>query len=430
MASGAYFYVLYSTMLLTALLNLGLAIPAPHSTTPDPPLHRRRLDMYSALGDSFAAGIAAGTPYDEDERNDNLTCGRYNGAYGVKLRDNRAVMSTQFQFLACSGSTIRDVRRGQLGDVHTDDDLVTVTIGGNNVDWHLVVNACVYRFDGPRAGDCNEALDNTGRLINDPTVVFNPLLDTIQALVTKTLTTKIYVTGYAKFWNQVTTQCDNVSWNFWWTPGASKMTRGLRQRMNDLLLQLNAQIRGAVLAAGSPRVFFVDYDGQFEGHRFCEEGVTEPQRRFQSRPNTWFFQFNTPIGSFTSANDGLTSSKSELPNNNAINGAQAGDASNANLPASSPDDNIFVPPTFPANVFYDMIQAARAASPDLEVNPIYAGANITVDHLGQIPMSLTKIFHPTSPGHAQIANTIATMIGVPLMLGGELRPKISNSNLQ
>jgi hypothetical protein len=36
-------------------------------------------------------------------------------------------------------------------------------------------------------------------------------------------------------------------------------------------------IKAAVLNANISRIIYVDYDAQYEGHRFCEEGVIEPE---------------------------------------------------------------------------------------------------------------------------------------------------------
>lgn len=60
--------------------------------------------------------------------------------------------------------------------------------------------------------------------------------------------------------------------------------------MNNMVLGVNAKIKSAVEAINSEyatsKVYFVDYDHLFEGHRFCEKGVTEPDYQ---RNETWFF---------------------------------------------------------------------------------------------------------------------------------------------
>lgn len=60
--------------------------------------------------------------------------------------------------------------------------------------------------------------------------------------------------------------------------------------MNEMVLAVNDKIRHSVEAVNAefsvPKVMFVDYDAEFEGHRFCEPGVIEPD---YSRNETWFF---------------------------------------------------------------------------------------------------------------------------------------------
>ena len=88
---------------------------------------------YKAFGDSFAAGIGAGSPSDADQRGGgSLACRRTGGAYPQVI--NRALGSNQqafdfSRFAACSGATAQDIS-GQI-DSFMDNtvDLVTVSLG-------------------------------------------------------------------------------------------------------------------------------------------------------------------------------------------------------------------------------------------------------------------------------------------------------------
>lgn len=51
-------------------------------------------------------------------------------------------------------------------------------------------------------------------------------------------------------------------------------------------MAMNAAISGAVTAKNDGRVIFIDVDPDFEGHRFCESGITEPDLDTQQ---TWLF---------------------------------------------------------------------------------------------------------------------------------------------
>ncbi len=60
--------------------------------------------------------------------------------------------------------------------------------------------------------------------------------------------------------------------------------------MNALVLTVNAKLRKTISAINGgfarDKVLFVDYDAAFDGHRFCEPNVTEPD---YERVDTWFF---------------------------------------------------------------------------------------------------------------------------------------------
>ncbi|GAW22375.1 hypothetical protein ANO14919_119120 [Xylariales sp. No.14919] len=79
-----------------------------------------------------------------------------------------------------------------------------------------------------------------------------------------------------------------MSFGVWWN--GPRLTKKLRSEMNALVLTVNAKLRKAIYAINDGftenRVIFVDYDGAFDGHRFCEPNVTEPD---YDRTNTWFF---------------------------------------------------------------------------------------------------------------------------------------------
>ncbi|KAK4639409.1 LOW QUALITY PROTEIN: hypothetical protein QC761_708025 [Podospora bellae-mahoneyi] len=108
----------------------------------------------------------------------------------------------------------------------------------------------------------------------------------------------ITVTGYARFFNENTTACDDVSFGIWdvsHTAAAAKLTRDIRGKMNDLVLKANDLIRGVIEEVNASfsgsgkrkKVVFVDHDSLFDGHRFCEPGVAkEPD---YDRRETWFF---------------------------------------------------------------------------------------------------------------------------------------------
>lgn len=135
---------------------------------------------------------------------------------------------------------------------------------------------------------------------------FPALIDSDLAAILKQVTNegfKLYLTGYAQFFNPTTTQCNNVSFNFWEEKpeNQANLTTDLRNSMNGLTDSMNDQLSKAVdrANAGDQRkpVVFVNYNDAFGGHRYCDVGLTEPdpgetqeERWFQEN---WLFKQNS-----------------------------------------------------------------------------------------------------------------------------------------
>jgi lysophospholipase L1-like esterase len=114
-----------------ALLGLTSASAAPRSPI-----------VYDALGDSYASGYGV-PPYG--------ACGRSDAAYAVQL-DGREKIALD-DFVACAGATTASlVSGGQLGALDSNTDLVTVSIGGNDIGWSGAVAACLGGTDAQCAG--------------------------------------------------------------------------------------------------------------------------------------------------------------------------------------------------------------------------------------------------------------------------------------
>lgn len=237
------------------------------------------LDSYAALGDSYATGAGAGDalvwpPSD-------AKCGRFVGSYPKQIVD--ANKGTIFRNLACGGSSTTTVLLWQVPWIQ-ESQVITLTIGGNEVDFFKVVNDCIYQWV-PLA-DCNATISQS-RLIIESDYFRQNLEKLIRAIVADMLPeARLLVTGYAKFFNDKTTQCDRVSFSR--TNSENTLTRAKRAELNDLLRLLNHVIKTTAVDNGAE---YVDIDAAFEGHRFCEEGVREPDVQ---RNETWFLTLGSP----------------------------------------------------------------------------------------------------------------------------------------
>jgi lysophospholipase L1-like esterase len=98
--------------------------------------------VYDALGDSYASGYGV-PPYG--------ACGRSQSAYAVQLDGRHRIRLDDF--VACAGATtVSLVTGGQLAALDGDTDLVTLTIGGNDIGWSSAVTACLGGTDAQCAG--------------------------------------------------------------------------------------------------------------------------------------------------------------------------------------------------------------------------------------------------------------------------------------
>jgi hypothetical protein len=246
---------------------------------------------YAALGDSYPAGDGAGQALLPPHHPD-FGCGRFTSAYPILLSQNPSLHidpSSDFLNLPCGGASTSSVRRTQLPLLLGKEDgwdVLTLTVGGNEVGFFEVLNACVYRFFPVLPGrGCAAELERARRLVEDGGG--KGLLKGVGELVRDLAGYKnevggrLLVTGYARFFNEATEWCDEVSF-----AGAGWqelfLTRAMRKEFNEVVRLLNDIVRANAEVYGAE---YVDIDAAFEGHRFCEEGGWEAL----VSDRTWFF---------------------------------------------------------------------------------------------------------------------------------------------
>lgn len=109
---------------------------------------------------------------------------------------------------------------------------------------------------------------------------------------------KIFLTGYPAFFNVDTPSCDYTTFYYYQPdhhgihrPGNwAYLYQPLRLQLNNLVSSLNVMLSQVANSVNSQypsqKVWFVDPNPRYNGHRFCEDGVTEPD---DSRSDTWLF---------------------------------------------------------------------------------------------------------------------------------------------
>lgn len=101
------------------------------------------------------------------------------------------------------------------------------------------------------------------------------------------------MTGYGQFFNEQTTACNDVTFARKANPHDdgqehTRLSTELRADFNAMSRMLNEAIKKACSLADPQKARYVDIDAMLEGHRFCEDGVNEPD---QENPNTFFFHY-------------------------------------------------------------------------------------------------------------------------------------------
>ena len=111
--------------LVLSLATLFVASPASAATV-----------RYAALGDSYSAGVGAGSYTSESG-----SCKRSTNAYPYLWKNAHAPSS--FSFVACSGARTGDVMNNQLSVLSTSTTLVSISIGGNDAGFASTMQTCV-----------------------------------------------------------------------------------------------------------------------------------------------------------------------------------------------------------------------------------------------------------------------------------------------
>lgn len=170
----------------------------------------------------------------------------------------------------CTRDQCRDVvfENPQIDAVPADAKLITLTIGGNDIDFGNVARCLVLRVLG---ADCVDRFRESGR---DPVAAANalaPALGTLyRQLAAKAPSARILVLTYPRLLPSVyPTDCDlsEAFVNF------SPLSHADWDWGTKIFAALNGAVRTAVKAVGNPRVELVPMDDAFSGMELCSGGT-------------------------------------------------------------------------------------------------------------------------------------------------------------
>jgi hypothetical protein len=181
--------------------------------------------------------------------------------------------------------------------------MITLSIGGNGVEFVNILLACVYHFTDDENA-CNKQLAKTKDLIFgnklrlDHQRIIREIYSNLRYREQRSQHAAVYQTGYSQFFDVWTDYCSGVS--FWpLAPSGPKMDKEIRSLLNNLAHQVNYVLEyytawqnadnAGIIEPGQRDVSFIDWvdvDTVYNGDRFCREGVEEPDRK---NDDTWFF---------------------------------------------------------------------------------------------------------------------------------------------
>lgn len=234
---------------------------------------------YVAMGDSYSSGEGV-LPFENDSDTGANTCHRSVQAYPRLMQDSLDLGSTAF--VACSGAVsdyiINDynqenVELPQAVYMSEDAELVTISIGGNDIGFPDVMKACVAASS---AQGCLDEIDTASDDVGDPSFSsdIEDMLTGIQSL--GGTSTEIVVVGYP----QLFAAFGDISGSCTWGTAAMHIAsptlvsnRTITEDEIDALRQVHDDLNGVLASAvgeiNDSHVHFVDPTTAFAGHEIC-----------------------------------------------------------------------------------------------------------------------------------------------------------------
>ncbi|WP_411144099.1 SGNH/GDSL hydrolase family protein [Streptomyces sp. x-80] len=195
---------------------------------------------YVALGDSYSAGVGAGS-YDSSSG----SCKRSTKAYSALWA--AANSPSSYQSTACSGARTGDVINGQLAPLSSSTGLVSITIGGNDAGFADTMSTCALNSESTclaRVAQAVSYVKNTlpGQLDG----VYN-------AISQKAPAAHVVVLGYPHFYKV----------------GGSCLA-GLSEKSRSAINGAADEINGVTAKRAADHGFgFADVNTHFSGHELC-----------------------------------------------------------------------------------------------------------------------------------------------------------------
>lgn len=218
---------------------------------------------YVALGDSFSAGTGSvGVAPFLDQPCHPTVAGHPYAHLGV----------TADNYVACSGATTLTI--GPQIAAAAGADKVTLTVGGNDLDFVRVLASCL-RYPGGPTGNCSDDKGLTGRVADALKGQAARTRGVLTGIGRVAPAAEVYLAGYPQFFGDFTGICQLGVAPTEGGPRPVHVSKKDALWMNSVVRELNKQQRIAVRGAKAAGLDakFVNADAQFAGHRLCDTGT-------------------------------------------------------------------------------------------------------------------------------------------------------------
>lgn len=231
---------------------------------------------YVAMGDSFSSG--EGNPkFEPGTDTKSNACHRSSKAYPRLLQNDPSLNLGPMAFVACGGATTDSIMKGQWNEPAQIDalseatEVVTITIGGNNIGFADFATACsldICNFSTPVYSSVVDKINNT---------LPSELNATFEAIAARVPTTaKIRVVGYPYITPAVMPSGfgSGTCWPFNGQADNPDPALNDGATAHDVVARLNSALSHAVSGANDPRFSFVDPNGTespFIDHDWCKQ---------------------------------------------------------------------------------------------------------------------------------------------------------------
>ncbi|KAL6702737.1 hypothetical protein ACN47E_000971 [Coniothyrium glycines] len=367
-----------------------------------------------AFGDSYAAGVGAGTPLDTVD-----TCKRGTGAY-ISILDQIVRFShnvqPNWQPLACSGETAQQFLDGtekgkQIANwLPESSDLATSSFTGNDLGFGDIVSHCIMGYKSH--SNCQKDIANAKAILETNKVqeLVHDVLDKIQAKAYKKRFV-VYWTSYPKFFEVADTTCDS-SYLQELIYAGEYLTTTLRNQLNELSVLVNDQIDFAIRRYNAletyPKAVHVYIEklyNIYQGHRFCEPGVKETLKSEAEQATVAFF-YDNGYDDIPKDSEGFRM----LPARpNAPSGWSIPSYNSGTCPANQPGDSSEPLDTMNCDIAKGLATGQIATGTGSDT--VYDG-EVTRNSDGSVSITdfvvrFTKMFHPKTRANWHIAQAVS-----------------------